>query len=82
LAGGQRHSYQVTLSAGQYLSVAVEQRGIDLFVSIIGPDDRQIAEVDSEARAQGQEIVMQVAEIAGRYKLDVQATVGRASRKL
>src|SRR5262245_38954917 len=28
LAGGQSHAYQITLAAGQYLNVVVEQRGI------------------------------------------------------
>src|SRR5262245_17705007 len=30
LAGGQAHSYRITLAAGEYLRVVVEQRGIDV----------------------------------------------------
>ncbi|MEJ7615907.1 MAG: hypothetical protein WKF30_02780 [Pyrinomonadaceae bacterium] len=29
LAGGESHSYRITLNAGEYLHVAVEQRGIN-----------------------------------------------------
>src|SRR2546430_2688904 len=29
LAGEQRHSYQITLAAGQYATAVLEQRGID-----------------------------------------------------
>jgi len=74
LAGGQSHSYQITLTEGQFLEVIVEQRGIDVVVRLLGPDGKQIAEFDSEIRRQGQETVSQVAEIAGSYRLNVQAS--------
>jgi CHAT domain-containing protein/Tfp pilus assembly protein PilF len=73
LAGGQSHSYQITLAAGQYLNVLVEQRGIDVVVRLQGPDGKLIFEFDSEIRKQGQEPVSQVAEIAGDYRLNVVA---------
>jgi CHAT domain-containing protein/Tfp pilus assembly protein PilF len=73
LAGGQSHAYQITLAEGQYLSVIVEQRGIDVVIKLLGPDDKQIAEFDSEIRKRGQETVTQVAEVAGSYRLYVQA---------
>ena len=34
LAGGQQHSYQIALAEGQYASVVVEQRGIDVAVEL------------------------------------------------
>src|SRR5262245_16891409 len=46
LAGGQSHAYQITLAAGQYLNVVVEQRGIDVVVTLFGPDDEKVIEVD------------------------------------
>jgi tetratricopeptide (TPR) repeat protein len=73
LAGAQSHAYQITLTAGQYLNVVVEQRGIDVVVTLLGPDGKLIAEFDSEIRKQGQETVSQVAEAAGDYRLVVQA---------
>jgi CHAT domain-containing protein len=73
LAGGQSHSYQITLSAGQYMNAVVEQRGIDVVVTLLGPDGKQIAELDNEPRDQGQETVSQVAEVSGSYRLNVQA---------
>src|SRR5215475_9440611 len=48
LAGGQSHAYQITLAAGQYLDVVVEQRGIDVVATLSGPDGKQIAEFDNE----------------------------------
>jgi hypothetical protein len=51
LASGQSHSYQITLAVGQYLLAVVDQRGIDVVVQLLGPDDKQILEFDSEIRA-------------------------------
>jgi CHAT domain-containing protein/Tfp pilus assembly protein PilF len=73
LAGGQSHAYQITLSAGQFMKVIVEQRGIDVVVGLLGPDAKQTMEFDSEPRSQGQETVWQVAEVAGSYLLNVKA---------
>jgi hypothetical protein len=49
IAGGQSHTYQITLRAGQFLRVVVEQKGIDLTLALALPQDeagRQVAEVD------------------------------------
>ena len=73
LAGGQSHSYQITLAAGQYLHAVVDQRGIDVVVRVFGPDGKQILEVDSPNGTQGPEPVFLVAEVAGIYKLEVQS---------
>jgi CHAT domain-containing protein/Tfp pilus assembly protein PilF len=73
LAGGQSHSYQITLARSQCLSVIVEQRGIDVVARLMGPDGKQIAEFDSEIRKRGQEVVSHVAETAGIFRLNVHA---------
>jgi CHAT domain-containing protein/Tfp pilus assembly protein PilF len=73
LAGGQSHTYQIGLAEGDYLMVVVEQRGIDVAVKMLGPEGKQILEIDAEIRKQGEEIVLQVAEVAGSYRLSVQS---------
>lgn len=73
LAGGQSHTYQVTLSKDQYLNTVVEQRGIDVVVTLFGPDGKQIFEFDSELRIQGLEKISQVAEVSGSFQLMVRA---------
>ncbi len=72
LPGGQQHAYQITLSAGQYLGVLVDQRGIDVLVRLLGPDGKLIFEFDADIRQQGQEKVSEVAEVTGSYQLIVQ----------
>jgi CHAT domain-containing protein/Tfp pilus assembly protein PilF len=73
LAGGQRHVYQLTLAAGQYLEAVVEQRGVDVVVNLVGPDGKPAAQFDSDSRNQGQETIAQVVEAAGNYRLEVAA---------
>jgi CHAT domain-containing protein/Flp pilus assembly protein TadD len=71
LQGGQSHVYQIQLAAGQYLSVLVEQRGIDVAITLIAPDGKPLMEVDGPNGALGPERVGVIADLAGSYRLDV-----------
>jgi tetratricopeptide (TPR) repeat protein len=73
LAGGGSHSYRITLAPDQYLRVVVAQRGINVIVKLLGPDSKQITEVNNQNNVQLQEEVALVAEAAGEYRLDVSA---------
>jgi CHAT domain-containing protein len=79
LAAGETHTYQITLAEGDFLNVAVEQRGINVAVKVLGPDGKQISEIDSEIRKHGEERASQVAEVAGSYRLSVQSAQREAS---
>jgi tetratricopeptide (TPR) repeat protein len=72
LAGDRSHTYQIRLSAGQFLKVIVEQQGIDVVIRLSGPGGEQIAEFDGDGRSQGQELVSLVAEADGVYLLMAQ----------
>ncbi|MBA4124994.1 MAG: CHAT domain-containing protein [Acidobacteria bacterium] len=71
LAGNEAHSYKIVLAVNQYLHVVVEQRGIDVVVTLFAPDGKKIVEVDSFNGSQGPEPVSMVAEAAGSYRLEV-----------
>jgi CHAT domain-containing protein/Tfp pilus assembly protein PilF len=71
LAGGESHTYQIPLNAGNYVKLVVDQRGIDVSVSIFNPDGKPITEVNSEPRTEGAETVTWVAEEAGSYRVAV-----------
>ena len=73
LAGGQSHSYQLTLAAGQYLHVVVDQRGIDVLVTLFGPDGKPAVEVDSPNGDDGPEPLSLIAEVPGRYRLEIRS---------
>ena len=73
MAGGQSHNYQITLSAGQYLKVIVDQRGIDVVVTLFAPDGKQLLEVDSPNGTDGPEPLAWVADLNGVYRLEVRS---------
>ncbi len=73
LSGSEVHFYQITLVAGQFLRVVIDQRGINLIVILYGPDTRKIAEIDSPIGSQGAEPASLVAEASGSYRLEVRA---------
>lgn len=73
LKGGEAHAYQVALTAGQYLRAVVEQRGIDVVVTLFGPDGKKLLEVDSPNGTQGPETVVLVAEAPGVYRMEVRS---------
>jgi CHAT domain-containing protein/Flp pilus assembly protein TadD len=79
LAGDHSHTYEVRLSAGQFLKVIVEQQGIDVVAQVSGPSGEQIAEFDMESRSQGQELAPLVAEAEGKYRLNVRPRQKQAS---
>lgn len=78
LAGNEAHSYKIVLAANQYLHVVVEQRGIDVVVTLFALDGKKIAEVDSPNGSQGPEPISVVAEVAGSYRLEVRSPEPKA----
>src|SRR5262249_54376363 len=72
ISGGQKHSYQVRLAQGEYVTVIVDQRGVDLVVKCVDADGKLIAEFDSENRTTGEERAELAAREAGSYRFDVE----------
>lgn len=73
LAGDEAHSYSIALTAGQYIYLVVYQRGIDVVVTLFGPDGKKVTEVDSPNYWQGPEPLSVVAETNGSYLLEVRS---------
>ncbi len=78
LAGGEAHSYLLTLTAGQFCHVVVDQRGIDVVVSFYGLDGAKMVEVDTPTDTNGQEPISLVAENSGVYRLEVRSLAKNA----
>ena len=70
-AGGQVHSYQITLDAGEYLRVVVEERGIEVVMRLLAPDRAELADSHATRRSGGGNSVSIVAEASGTYSLEV-----------
>ncbi|HZS07353.1 MAG TPA: CHAT domain-containing protein [Blastocatellia bacterium] len=80
LGGGQAHSYRIMLDTGQFFRAVVDQQGVNLLLTLYGPDGRKICDLDSPVGAQGAEPVSLVAETSGGYRLEVRAWQPNAPR--
>ena len=73
LSGGRSHFYKITMTSGQYLQIAVSQRGIDAMVELYTPDGKKIAGADSEQATEESETISAIAEAAGEYMVEVRS---------
>ncbi|HEY6805285.1 MAG TPA: CHAT domain-containing protein [Pyrinomonadaceae bacterium] len=74
MKGGEQHTYQVSLSAGQYMRFVVDQKGIDVVVALLGADGKPLLEVDNNlSGTRGMEAVSLVAEVSGTYVFNVRS---------
>lgn len=71
LNGGEKHSFQVPLLVGQYLCLAVEQRGIDIELKLSGPNNQPLIETDALNITQGPEVAALIAVQAGLHRIEV-----------
>ena len=80
IAGGQEHLYSVSLGAGQFARAVIEQQGIDLVVTLLGPDGKPIFASDRPTGAHGQESVSHEAGAAGVHQLRVRPLAAEAPK--
>ena len=71
LASGQSHTFTVILEENTYIEFVVEQRGIDVLVTVANPEGKELSRHDTPNGAQGPEIVAFVAATAGTYRITV-----------
>ena len=79
LAGGEEHRYQISLSAGDFTRVVVEQHGVDVTVRLVDVDGDTIADFQEEVRPEGEEQVDIVAEKDGNYTVVIRSTTAAAT---
>ena len=70
MKGGETHTYQIPLQAGQFLNLEVTQNGVDVVVLLLSPDGKKL-EVDSPNGNYGPEPIWFVTEAAGNYRLEI-----------
>lgn len=73
MKGGETHVYQVRLTSGQFINVSVEQRGLDVAVDLLDPNEKQINTQDGPNGRYGPESVVGIAATEGNYRLVVRA---------
>jgi CHAT domain-containing protein/tetratricopeptide (TPR) repeat protein len=73
LKGGESHSFHIQLAAGQFLHAVVDQRGIDVVVTLVGPAGKPLLKVDNPNSNHGPEPLVVIAETSGDFRIDVSA---------
>jgi CHAT domain-containing protein len=76
LAPKGEHRYRLAMTAGECVSVSVEQRGVDVVVQTRDADDRVIADFQDVVRDQGTEQVDLVADAGGTYTFAITVAPG------
>jgi len=71
IAKGATHSYQLSLAAGQYVRLLVEQLGADVEIRIFLPDGRLLMAIDSPTGSQGPERLSAITEVEGVHRVEV-----------
>ncbi len=69
----QKHVYRITVAANQYVSVRIEQQGLDVALVLAAPGGQQVLELDSPNGRNGPEEIQAALTDAGEYTLEVRA---------
>jgi CHAT domain-containing protein/tetratricopeptide (TPR) repeat protein len=79
IGGGQTHFYKIAVTAGDYLKLVVDQRAIDVVVSLYAPNGKKLLQVDNPNGAFGPEPLITIVDATGTYFLEVKTFPGNAS---
>jgi tetratricopeptide (TPR) repeat protein len=82
LTPGEKHTYEVKLSAGQYVHIVIEQARMDLAARLVGPSGDTVVDVENGTREEGGLPLSLIAPASGIYRLEINlrgknAAVGR-----
>ena len=71
LDAGTTHTYRLIIAAQQYAQIFVDQKGVDLILTVESPDGKVYREIDNPNGFYGPEIVTIVAPVAGTYAVKI-----------
>ncbi|HEV7643514.1 MAG TPA: CHAT domain-containing tetratricopeptide repeat protein [Pyrinomonadaceae bacterium] len=74
LKSGEAHLYKIQLKTGQYFHIGVNQRGVDVVLSLSGPDGKNLIERDRPNGSVGPESLSAIAAAGGEYRVTVKAS--------
>src|SRR5499426_2462201 len=78
LASGERHDYRITLAAGEFARIVVEQRGIDVTVSLLAANGEKVAERVLNGRY-GRMYLSILPQTTANYRIEAQASMKNAT---
>jgi len=73
LKGGESHSFRIHIKAGQFFYAVIDQRGIDVVVTLFDQGNQPVIKVDSPNSRQGPEPLLAIAQETGDYRIEVSA---------
>ena len=76
IAPGETHEYLIELEPGEYFELEVEQRGVDVGLSLFDPLGELVLWMDLPIADLGREPLLGVAERTGGHRLQVKAAEG------
>jgi CHAT domain-containing protein len=79
IGGDEKHFYSLTLTAGQFARIVVEQSAVDAVLTLLKPDGQPLVEVDNYAQLEPEHLSL-IAETDGAYRLKISAADPRAAR--
>ena len=71
LKNDEVHSYTVNLDEGQFLSLSIEQRDVDVITKVFAPNGALLGEFDTPTSGRGTELIRIGAETLGDYRFDI-----------
>ena len=71
IAGNEVHAFTIVAKGGEHVQFVAEQRGIDVVLTLVGPDSVKVREFDSPNGNQGPEELEFIAQLAGTYRIEV-----------
>jgi CHAT domain-containing protein len=78
ISRGQKHSYQIELTQGQYASIEIVPHGFSASVAVFDGAGEAITKYDVNPNSQTTQTIEVVAEATGRYRLEVESKAADA----
>ena len=79
IAGGESHTYQISLAAGQFMRVVAEQKNINVALKIAAPDGKQLIEANFGDVGELESLSVEAAT-GGEHRLTISARGAAGSR--
>ncbi|MDX2044932.1 MAG: CHAT domain-containing protein [Acidobacteriota bacterium] len=76
LRGGETHSFQVRVQAGEFLRVAAMQMGIDIQLRLFDQSNQKLSETDGLNGSQGAEVSAVITDKSGVVRIEIAADQG------
>src|SRR5262245_12664837 len=69
LSGGEADTFEIDLETDRFIHVVLNQRGIDVTVSLVDPQGKEVVAVNSPTDIRDPERLCYVTETAGPYRI-------------